>query len=254
MRSPMRAALGLVVLLVLWEGLGATGVLDVDVVPPPSEVGTQFVVLLGSSVFAAAAASTLLSWLIALVVAAAVAIPLGLLLGAVRSLGMFTGVAVEFLRPLPAVALVPLVTLLVGSGAATKITVAAFAAVWPIMLNTRHAVGEIDPARQDAARAFGTSRRWMLGGVILPSIAPFVLTGIRLSAAVALVVVVSTEYVVGGGIGIGQLVAVSGRGAGRMDIVLAGALFTGLVGQLANVGILAAQRKWLHWAPAGGSV
>ncbi|SMD26346.1 ABC transporter permease [Kibdelosporangium aridum] len=254
MRSPIRSVFGLVVLLAIWEGLSATGVLDRDVVPPPSEVATQFVVLLGSASFAVAAVSTLLSWLIAITLAALIAIPLGLVLGTVRSLRTFTGVAVEFLRPLPAVALVPLVTLLVGSGAATKITVAAFAALWPIMLNTRHAVGEIDPARRDVARAFGTSRRWMLAGVVLPSIAPFVLTGIRLSAAVALVVVVSTEYVVGGGIGIGQLVAVSGRGAGRMDIVLAGAAFTGLVGQLANVGIIAAQRKWLHWAPAGGSV
>jgi NitT/TauT family transport system permease protein len=254
MRAPLRSVVGLLILLLLWEGLSVTGILDRDVVPPPSQTASQFVALLGSVSFAAAAVSTLLSWLIALVIAIAIAVPLGLTLGTVRSLGTFTGVAVEFLRPLPAVALVPLATLIVGSGAATKITVAAFAALWPIMINTRHAVGEIDPARRDVARAFGTSRRWMLAGVVLPSIAPFVLTGIRLSAAVALVVVVSTEYVVGGGIGIGQVVAVSGRGAGRMDIVLAGAAFTGLVGQLANVGILAAQRKWLHWAPAGGAV
>nr|WP_052478460.1 ABC transporter permease subunit [Kibdelosporangium sp. MJ126-NF4]CTQ90355.1 ABC transporter, permease component [Kibdelosporangium sp. MJ126-NF4] len=245
---------GLLVALLLWEGLSVTGVLDHDVVPPPSRVVTQLGALLGDTSFAVAAVSTLLSWLIALLLAVMIAVPLGLVLGSVRSLRTFTGVAVEFLRPLPAVALVPLATLIVGSGAATKITVAAFAALWPIMLNTRHAVGEIDPARRDAARAFGTSRRWMLLGVTLPSIAPYVLTGIRLSAAVALVVVVSTEYVVGGGIGVGQLVAVSGRALGRMDIVLAGAAFTGLVGQLANLGILAAQKKWLHWAPAGGAV
>jgi NitT/TauT family transport system permease protein len=79
------------------------------------------------------------------------------------------------------------------------------------------------------------------------------MTGIRLSAAVALIVVVTTELIAGGrGGGLGQFIAVSRSGGGAMDVVLAGALTAGIIGYLVNVGLERAQSHWLGWSEEVG--
>jgi NitT/TauT family transport system permease protein len=254
MRTVLRRLTGLAVFLVLWEAVGRSGVVKAGVLPPASTVLVQFFRLLGNAEFLTDAASTLLSWAITLVLASVIAIPLGILLGSVRPLRLITGPLIEFLRPLPTVALIPLVILVLGSGAQTKIALAAFASVWPILFNTMYAFTEIDRQVLDTARVFRTPRARLVYAVILPSVAPFVLTGIRLSAAVALIVLVSTEFLTGNGVGIGHYVYFWGSTALRMDVVLAGTIFIGLVGYLVNIGLLGAQRRWLGWAATGGAV
>jgi NitT/TauT family transport system permease protein len=254
MRTVLRRLAGLAAFLVLWEAVSRSGVVKAGVLPPPSIVLGQFFRLPGDNEFLADAASTLLSWVIALLLASVIAIPLGLLLGSVRPLRRATGPLIEFLRPLPAVALIPLFILVLGSGAQTKIALATFASVWPILFNTMYAFGEIDRQVLDTARAFRTPRHRLVYAVILPSVAPFVLTGIRLSAAVSLIVLVSTEYLYGNGIGVGHYVYFWGSTALRMDVVLAGTIFIGLVGYLVNIGLLGVQRRWLGWSATGGAV
>jgi NitT/TauT family transport system permease protein len=83
--------------------------------------------------------------------------------------------------------------------------------------------------------------------VTLPSIGPFVLTGVRISASISLIAVVGTEFLAGGSIGLGQYTFVQGTSGGRMDVVLAATVFTGLFGCLANAGLLALQRRWVPW-------
>ncbi|NKQ55159.1 ABC transporter permease subunit [Amycolatopsis sp. K13G38] len=245
---------GLAVFLALWEVLARSGLLKAGVLPPVSEVLGQFFLLLGNPDFLAGAASTLLSWVLTILFATVIAIPLGILLGSIRPLRLATGPLIEFLRPLPTVALIPLATLVLGSGAQTKIALATFAASWPILFNTMYALGEIDRQLLDTARSFRTPLPRLVYGVILPSIAPFVLTGIRLSAAVGLIVLVSTEFLTGTSVGVGQFVFHWGSSSLRMDIVLAGTVFTGLVGYLVNIALLGAQRRWLGWSAAGGAV
>lgn len=83
--------------------------------------------------------------------------------------------------------------------------------------------------------------------VSLPHAAPFVMTGVRLSVAVALILIVSTELLAGGSRGVGQFVFQAGSGGGRMDLVLAGTLAAGLLGYVANAGLELVQRRWLGW-------
>jgi NitT/TauT family transport system permease protein len=253
-RAALRRLIGLIGFLALWEVIVRLGVLPANVVPPPSTVLVRFAGLFGDSRFVPDAVSTLLSWAIALGIAVVVAVPLGVLLGSVRWLRLSVGPIVEFLRPLPAVALIPLVILVLGSGAQSKIALAAFASVWPVLFNTMYALGEIDRQLLDTARAFRTPPLRKLCTVLLPSIAPFTMTGVRLAASISLVVLVSTEYLAGGTIGIGQFVYVWGTSAGRMDMVLAATVFIGLVGYLVNLALVGSQRRWLGWAAAGGAV
>lgn len=156
-------------------------------------------------------------------------------------------VLVEFLRPIPSVALIPLALLAFGTGSDTKIGLAVFASTWPILFNTIYALAEIDPLQVETARAFGTSRARVVARVALPSAAPFVLTGIRLSAPIALAVVVSVELFAGGTKGIGQFVFEASSGAQNMDQVLAATVFTGLVGYLINAGLEKLHRQLFGW-------
>lgn len=254
MRTALRRLVGLIGFLVLWEVIVRVGVLPANVVPPASTVLARFVGLFGDAKFVPDAVSTVLSWAIALGLAVLIAVPLGVLLGSVRWLRLSISPVVEFLRPLPAVALIPLVILVLGSGAQTKITLAAFASLWPVLFNTIYAMSEIDRQLLETASVLHTRPLRKLCTVLLPSIAPFTLTGIRLAASISLVVLVSTEYLTGGTVGIGQFVYLWGTSAGRMDMVLAGVVFIGLIGYLVNLALLGGQRRWIRWAATGGAV
>ena len=117
-----------------------------------------------------------------------------------------------------------------------KISLAVFGAVWPILFNTMHAIGDIDPVQINTAKAFNLNRRQMLTPVKLPSITPFVLTGVRISASIALILIVSTEILAGGGTdsdelwergGLGTFIATVGGGGARMDLAIAGTFVAG---------------------------
>lgn len=247
--SLARKFAGLVGFLLLWEAASRSGLVDARYVPPPSVVLTRFVGLFGDRKFVVDIISTVLSWAIALTVASVIAVTAGLVIGGVRLLHTISAPIVEFLRPLPSVALIPLVISLLGTDAQTKIVLAVFAATWPILMNTIYAMGEVDPQLLETARSFRIGRWRMLFGVRLPSISPFVFTGVRISASIALIAVVGTEFLAGGSVGLGQYAYVWGTSGGRMDVVLAATVFAGLFGCLVNAGFLAVQRKWVSWGP-----
>ncbi len=248
-----RGLVGLAGFLVLWELTSRTGLIRQEFLPPPTVVGARLAQLAGDGDFVADVIATVLAWVIAMGLAVVIAVPVGLLLGQVPVLRVATRSLVEFLRPIPSVALIPLAVVLLGSGPETKITLAVYASVWPILFNTVYALGEIDPQRIDTARAFGLGRAAVLVRVALPSAAPFVMTGIRLSAAIALVVVVTTELLAGGrGGGLGQFIDTARSGGGAMDIVLAGAVVAGVIGYLVNTALESAQRRWLGWSAEVG--
>jgi NitT/TauT family transport system permease protein len=216
--------------------------------PPSSVVLTRLVEIVGDRAFVADDVATVLVWAISLGLAVLIAVPAGLVLGSVPGIRAATQALVEFLRPIPSVALIPLAVVLIGQGPASKIALAVYAAVWPILFNTIYAVAEVDPLVRETAAAFRVGHRRILTDVVLPSVAPFVLTGVRLAAAVALILVVSTGLLVGGGRGIGEFIAQSGTGGGRMDLVLAATIVAGLIGLGANAGFTAVRRRWLGWS------
>lgn len=245
-----RALVGLVLMLGLWEATSRSGLVASAYLPPPMLVATRMTQLPTDPQFLAAAVSTLLSWAIALGCATAVGVLLGLLVGSVTALWVMITPLVETLRPLPSVALIPLVVVVSGGGAHVKIIVAALAASWPILLNTVHALRTIDPLQGDTARVFRVSCVHMLLGLTLPAVAPTVLTGIRLSASIVLIVLVGAEFLVGGTIGLGQFAYLQGSAAGRLDLVLATMAFAALANCAVDAALLVLQARvmpWLAW-------
>lgn len=247
-RSSTRGLLGMAGFLALWELASRTGLVDPRYVPAPSTVATRLWQLFGLSVFRVDVVATVLAWLIAIAISCVVAIPLGLLLGSVPGLSSATSVVVEFLRPIPPVALVPLAIVALGDGAQSKIALAAFAGTWPIMFNVIYGLHEVDPRYVETARVFRT-RRWRIAAAVrLPCIAPFTLTGIRLSAALSLIVIVSTEFLNGSGIGFGSYIYVTGQASGDIVLVITGTVLAGVLGYLVNLALVAIQRRWFAWS------
>jgi NitT/TauT family transport system permease protein len=217
-------------------------------ISPASVVLARLAEMLVDKTFLLDVVATVLAWAIALSIAVAFAVPAGLLLGSIPGLRVATRALVEFLRPIPSVALIPAALILIGGGPETKIILAVYASVWPILFNTIYALDELDPLLVDTARSFGTGRARRMYAVALPHAAPFVFTGIRMSAAIALIVVVSTEFLAGAVRGIGRFILESSEGAGRMDLVLAGTVVAGVVGYLINEALERLGRRWFRWS------
>ncbi|EWM19295.1 ABC transporter [Kutzneria sp. 744] len=246
-RAALRGLAGVLILLLGWEVVVRAGAVPADYLPPPSVVFPQLVDMLVDPAFLLAVVATVLSWAIALALAVGIAVPAGLALASVHWLRVASGTVVEFLRPIPAVALVPLLVVSIGGGPTTKISLAVFAGLWPILFNTIYAFAEIEPLQVDTAKVFGAGRLRVLTRVALPSVAPFVLTGVRLSAAIGLAVVISAEMLTGAGGGIGQFILAAASGATRMDRVLAGVVVAGVLGYVINAVLERVHRRYFGW-------
>lgn len=242
----VRALVGMIAFLALWEGTSRTGLINPLYVPAPSTVGAALIGTLGQPDFVTALASTMLSWLIAVVVAIVLGVTLGLMLGSVRALRTATAIVVDFVRPLPGVALIPLVIALIGTNAQMKISLAVFASLWPILFNTIYGLTAIDAQWLDVARTYRTPRRRILLWIRLPAVAPYVMTGVRLSVTIALISLISTEYVAGGTVGLGQYISGVG-GSGRMDLVLAGVVVAGLLSWGIDTALGVVHARLLTW-------
>lgn len=244
----LRGLAGLAGFLLLWEGAVRVGLLRAEFIPPPSIVLVRVGQLLVDVSFLRDLIATVLASLIALLIAIAIAVPAGLLLGSIPALRLATASIVEFLRPIPVTALIPLVLLLIGSGPDAKITLAVYASLWPIMFNTIYALGEIDPVLMETARACGTSRGRILTSVALPHTAPFVFTGIRLSATITLLAVVAVELLAGSEVGLGHFIVDANTGTARFDLVYAGTVVAGVLGLLINEGLERLGNRLFRWS------
>ena len=130
--------------------------------------------------------STLERFAQGLAVAIVCGVALGILIGSSCTLGDASFVVIEFLRPIPAVVLIPVALLFLGLGTPTIRFVIAYAAVWPILVNTLYGVRGGDRLLHDVARTSGIGRAGRVMRVTLPAALPSITTGIRVAAPIAL--------------------------------------------------------------------
>lgn len=245
--SIVRGLIGAFVLFGVLELLTRAELVDPTYLPPASTILATVGGILVDPEFLANVGGTLLAWSIGLLVAMAIAIPLGLLLGSSRRSYLASIAAIEFLRPIPSVALIPLVILLRGRGLDMKVILIVYAAAWPILFNTIYGIRDVDPLAKDTARAFGLGRRAIAWNVSLRAASPFIYTGIRLSAAIALVLAISAELIAGGGPGIGTWMLANSETGVPRQLLYAGIVVTGLIGLLINSVLVAGERRLFGW-------
>jgi ABC-type nitrate/sulfonate/bicarbonate transport system permease component len=182
-----------------------------------------------------------LGYAIAVVVAVAVGIPLGLSPTARRA----TSPIVEFLRAIPPPALLPFAIVVLGVGNSGKVFLIAFVCLWPVLLNTIDGVTGIDPTLRETARVYGVGGRDRLRRIVLPAASPQIFAGMRTSLSLSLILMVISEMVASTN-GIGFFVLQSQRSFAIPEM-WSGILLLGLLGYALNLIFVLVERRVLAW-------
>lgn len=239
---------GIAAVLVVLEVCSRTGVLPRTSFPPVSEIYASLLNLVTDSPFWIEVGRTMRGWAVGLLIAVVLAVPIGMLVGASRLAFQMSRLIIEFLRPVPSVALIPLAVLVFGVGQDMKVFLIAFACFWPILFQSIYGVQDVDPVAMDTVRSYGLPLLARFTRVTLPSAAPYIATGLRISSAIALILALTAELVVGAP-GLGRAIVVS-QIAGQITQMYALILATGLLGWLLNTLFQAIERRLLRWHPS----
>ena len=136
-------------------------------------------------------------WALGLAIATVLAVPIGIVLGSSDFAASAFRVPIEFLRPIPSAALIPLLFLTLGTSCKSEVFLAAFGAFWPLLVQTMYGVRDVDPVAIDTARSFGVGRFERLYRITLPSAVPYIATGLRIASTVALILAFTAELFMG---------------------------------------------------------
>jgi ABC-type nitrate/sulfonate/bicarbonate transport system permease component len=233
------------VALGVWEVAARTGVLDARFVPAPSTIAVAWVGFAMSGQLLTDLLATLGSWAQGYLIAAVLGVVLGVAMGLVPVVRAMLSTTVELLRPMPSVAIIPIAIVLFGLGDPMKRFVVAYAALWPVLINTLYGVRAVDPVLLDTARTFRLGPLRSTLRVILPAAAPYIATGLRISTSIALVLVITAELVASRN-GLGYFVRASEQ-ASRVPEVYAGVLTIAVLGYLLNALFVAVEGRALAW-------
>jgi ABC-type nitrate/sulfonate/bicarbonate transport system permease component len=223
------------------------GLVSARYLPPTSEIGRALAREAHRPAFWTALGDTLQTWLTGLALAVSAGVLVGVVIGAVPLLRAATDSTIEFLRPIPSVALIPLAVLLYGTGMRATLLLVVYASFWQVLVQVLYGVADVDPIARDTARSYGLSRLRQVRYVVWPTALPYVATGVRLAASVALVLAITGELIIGTP-GLGKEIAVA-QSSGVVPEVYALVVVTGMVGVAANVLARAAERRVLSWHP-----
>ncbi|MBI2725452.1 MAG: ABC transporter permease [Polaromonas sp.] len=180
-------------------------------------------------------------WLLASLIGVA----LGALIGISANARAWLQPTLEFMRPLPASALLPLAISIFGLNPNMVLSVVAFGAMWPVLLATVHGFAAVEPRLQEVARCLQLSRGAFVWKVGLPNALPDILAGMRLSLTVSLIVSVVGEMIASQP-GLGQAILLAAR-AFRASELFAGIVLLGLIGFASSAMLAAFEKRFLKW-------
>jgi len=232
-------------LLLIWQ-LGAAANPKLQLYfPPVKEVLTALFRLLGAGDLTAHLWVTLARFFKGYLLSALVAISLGVVLGYFRVLHSFLATSIEFLRPMPSVAIIPVAILLLGIGDGMILAVTVYASIWPILINTIEGVRHIEPTLIDTARTFGLTRRKILWQIIVPAASPYIVTGLRIGLSIALILVTTAEMIAGSK-GLGFFILDEERAMNSSNMYAA-IILVALLGYLLNRAFLVLESRAMKW-------
>lgn len=249
-----------VVLLILWQ---LSTSIDLD----PEKPGTQGLikkVLMSSPTDIAAAGFTAVvsgeiwphlwmstqEWVLGFMLAIIVGIPLGFMLGWFRRFRLLMNYWLFAVDATPSIAIFPLIVLVLGIGLESKVFLVFLAAVFQVTIATMTGVRSVAFGHMQIAQSFRANTRLLLRSVVLPTTLPFVLTGIRLGSARALVGVISAEFLVAtNNQGLGFWIQLGGQTLASAKVFV-GLVFIGFLGIIIGEIVRVAERRFDVWRPA----
>lgn len=245
LRKPLLGLLGVIGFLLTWQLIPTLGIIDSRYLPHATTVlaklGTEF----SDLEFWRNVGRTMTTWFVGLLIATVAATAIGTVVGLVPVLRRLTHTTVEFLRPIPSVALIPLAILMFGFQMPAALLIVVYASFWQVFVQVLYGVADVDTVARDTARSFGLSRASRFRNLVLPTALPYIMTGVRLGAAVALILTVTAELLIAVP-GIGRVI-VFARSAGEVPTVYAYVVVAGLLGLIVNIAFRLVERRVLSW-------
>lgn len=234
--------------LALWELVSRTGIINPQQVPPASTVVLELIRLLGTGDFWLNVWATISSALAGLGLVIVLGTVAALLIGLISFVRHSTWMVIEFLKPIPPIALIPLGLLLWGPSPTMKITLITFGALWPFLTQMVYGIRQTNNVALDMAQSYRLGWWLTTSRIVVPTLLPYALTGLRISASIAVIISVVTELV-GGANGIGQVIAVA-QINNVMPTMYAYILTAGLLGVAINLLFTFLEKPLLFWHPS----
>jgi len=235
----------LVLLGLLWEAAGQGGWVHKLLFPPLSGILTKLFEITVSGEILQHLGVSLWRATLGYSLAAAFAIVLGIVMGYWRRAYEACEITIELLRAVPPPAVIPLAMVFLGIGDALKVFIIFFACSFPVLVNTIDGVRSVDPVLIRTARTFGLSQWRIVWKVILPVAGPYIMTGLRIATAIALILTVISEMI-GATSGIGYFILGSQRTL-HIANMYAGMLVLALTGYAINRAFLLADSRLMAW-------
>jgi NitT/TauT family transport system permease protein len=239
-----------VILIALWELGARVGTLPPDTMSQPSDIVVAGWNALLDGTLLLATWQTFETALLGLAIGTGIGISIGILIGLIPALEAIVGPTLDTIRPVPAVALIPLALLIYGFGVRMEVLVIVFATTWPVLIVATSAVRGIEPRLLEVSRVLQLSGISRTFRIILPATLARIAVGIRVAAGVALVVAVTVEIVLNPqGLGYNMIIAAQSL---RPDLMWAELLWVGIAGWAFNTLLLTIDRRWLQRFQSGG--
>ncbi len=237
-------------LVLLWEGLTAVGVIDDRFFPPPSTIGIGAVRMVAEGDLLGDTLLTITRIAAGFVIGGILGYLTGLATGVFLTARRIVEPTLSAIYTVPKIALLPVFLTIFGFGEAPKIALVSLTVFFYVWIYTMEAVVQIPRGYRDAARSFRVTRRQELVHVVMPATLPSVFTGLRVAIAVAVLVTISSEYIVGGS-GLGYLIFNS-RALFKIEDAFVGIVVVAFLGytlQLLVMRIGARVTRWHGSAP-----
>ncbi len=248
LRSAAGAALFAAALLVLWQLLADRQIISPVFFPSPARTLGELWHEISEGDLWRPLGETTLRMFYGWVLASLLGVALGALVGSSRAARDYLNPLLEFMRPLPASAIIPPAILFLGLSNTMATTVIAFGAIWPVLLASVHGFSNVEPQLVDVSSALRLSRLERLRKVAAPGALPDILAGARVSLAIALILAVVTEMQASQP-GLGQNILLAQRSY-RSPELYAGVVVLGVLGFVINQALVLAERRLLRWRPA----
>ena len=234
-----------IALIALWQVLLMLGIGDRRFIPAPSDIAQRFVKLVASGELAWHVGVTLYRVALGYVIGAVPAVAIGLLMAMFKPVRIFFDPLIAALFPIPKIALLPLLILWFGIGEPSKIATIALGVFFPTTISAYSACDSVPRNLIRMAQSFGLPPLDIVRKILLPGAMPGILAGFRISASVALLLVVAAEMI-GAEYGIGAFVLTAGN-LMQTDQLLAGVVMLSVLGLLIAWGLGALERRVLKW-------
>ncbi len=237
----------LIALIVLWQLASSLGWYTSPIVPPPAQIGSRWLALAREGTLGPAVAQTLVDMLAGFAIGVVAGVLLGVLMARVPAIYGLLEPIVEIIRPIPVVAIVPLLILFLGIGEQLKVFSVALGALFPVLIATLAAVGSVPLTMRQTADTFGLGPVSATVRVYLPAALPTIAVGVRTALSLSIVIAVLSEMIAGN-TGVGYLV-INAQQTLDVSALYAQVVTLGVIGYVLNLLLALLLRSVVPWSP-----